>query len=503
MPTYTGLQTGDTSSNLSQAFASKNVLGSNGSTLNVASYTVNDGYGGNNYTVTLNTAQGTITPAMLTVTALGNTKTYDGTTSAVAMPVVSGLQGSDDTVTGLSETYATPGVGTGKTLNVASYLVNDGNGGNNYTIQTVASVAGVINPATLTYIADPASRVSGMPNPIFTGTVTGFVSGETLATATTGALVFTSPASPSSPPGSYAIDGSGLSAVNYIFVQGAGNATALTINQGTNNPTSQFNPSPGTNPTTQDVNFTFQNNTPGPITISFTPPVHVASNPPADKGNDVTPAALPDGRALATNNGFVYLPISQFDANQYSQFKLPDYAAQAGEAAVFTMIARGADAQHAADDLIDTFWNGTSGAWASANAALMTKVMFSDGAGNTITPTGHPGFPIVAGKTDLASLLKTGPVMIGDGGNPVHWMLATQMTADGKGIVSNDPATGKQVVLGYDPVTKNVGGVTGVFDSDKKTFVSLANALANLSADTHLSTLQSFVPAEFLAVTVK
>jgi hypothetical protein len=403
----------------------------------------------------------------------------------------------------LSETYATPGVGTGKTLNVASYLVNDGNGGNNYTIQTVASVAGVINPATLTYIADPASRVSGMPNPIFTGTVTGFVSGETLATATTGALVFTSPASPSSPPGSYAIDGSGLSAVNYIFVQGAGNATALTINQGTNNPTSQFNPSPGTNPTTQDVNFTFQNNTPGPITISFTPPVHVASNPPADKGNDVTPAALPDGRALATNNGFVYLPISQFDANQYSQFKLPDYAAQAGEAAVFTMIARGADAQHAADDLIDTFWNGTSGAWASANAALMTKVMFSDGAGNTITPTGHPGFPIVAGKTDLASLLKTGPVMIGDGGNPVHWMLATQMTADGKGIVSNDPATGKQVVLGYDPVTKNVGGVTGVFDSDKKTFVSLANALANLSADTHLSTLQSFVPAEFLAVTVK
>jgi hypothetical protein len=42
-----------------------------------------------------------------------------------------------------------------------------------------------------------------------------------------------------------------------------------------------------------------------------------------------------------------------------------------------------------------------------------------------------------------------------------------------------------------------------VFDSDKKTFVSLANALANPSADAHLSTLRSFVPAEFLAVTVK
>ncbi|HEY2758681.1 MAG TPA: YDG domain-containing protein, partial [Pseudolabrys sp.] len=91
------------------------------------------------------TGSGTITPAMLTVTALGNTKTYDGTNSAAMMPTVLGLQGSNDSVTGLSETYATPGVGTGKTLNVASYLVNDGNGGNNYTIQTVASVAGVIN----------------------------------------------------------------------------------------------------------------------------------------------------------------------------------------------------------------------------------------------------------------------------------------------------------------------------------------------------------------------
>jgi hypothetical protein len=29
----------------------------------------------------------------------------------------------------------------------------------------------------------------------------------------------------------------------------------------------------------------------------------------------------------------------------------------------------------------------------------------------------------------------------------VHWLLATQMTADGKGIVANDPVSGKQIVL--------------------------------------------------------
>jgi hypothetical protein len=197
------------------------------------------------------------------------------------------------------------------------------------------------------------------------------------------------------------------------------------------------------------------------------------------------------------------LPIGQFDANQYSQFKLPDYAGQAGEAAVFAMIARGVDAEHASDDLIDTFWNGTSAAWPSANATLSGRVTFSDGAGTVVASTGNPGFPIVAGKTDLAQMLKIGPVMIGDSENPVHWMLATQLTADGKGVVANDPATGKQVVLGYDTATKTVGGVTGIFDSDKKTFVSLASAVATPSADAHLSTLQSFVPATFLAVTVK
>ena len=47
---------------LSQRFASKNVLGINGSTLVVnTGYSVNDGNNGNNYTVNLNNATGTIT----------------------------------------------------------------------------------------------------------------------------------------------------------------------------------------------------------------------------------------------------------------------------------------------------------------------------------------------------------------------------------------------------------------------------------------------------------
>ncbi|HWS26621.1 MAG TPA: MBG domain-containing protein, partial [Xanthomonadales bacterium] len=65
-----GLVGGDTLSGLSQRFASKNVLGVNGSTLAVnAGYVVSDGNGGANYTVTTNAAPGTIMPASLVIAA--------------------------------------------------------------------------------------------------------------------------------------------------------------------------------------------------------------------------------------------------------------------------------------------------------------------------------------------------------------------------------------------------------------------------------------------------
>ena len=83
--------------------------------------------------------------------------------------------------------------------------------------------------AVLTYVANPFSRRYGAANPTFTGTVTGFNSGDTLANSTSGTLVFTSTATAASGVGSYAINGSGLSSQTYTFVQASSNATALTI----------------------------------------------------------------------------------------------------------------------------------------------------------------------------------------------------------------------------------------------------------------------------------
>jgi hypothetical protein len=59
--------------------------------------------------------------------------------------------------------------------------------------------------------------------------VSGFVPGDTLANATDGTLVWSTDATVREVPGSYAIDGSGLTAENYVLLQSPANAAALTI----------------------------------------------------------------------------------------------------------------------------------------------------------------------------------------------------------------------------------------------------------------------------------
>ena len=123
-PTVSGVQTGDSVTGLTQQFASKNVLGTNGSTLQVTGYTVGDGNGGANYTVTLHTALGTITQAALDIYATSQSKTYD-VRRRRRTPTVSGLK-PYDSVTGLVQVFDSRNVGS-RTLSVTAYTVNDGN----------------------------------------------------------------------------------------------------------------------------------------------------------------------------------------------------------------------------------------------------------------------------------------------------------------------------------------------------------------------------------------
>jgi hypothetical protein len=115
--------------------------------------------------------------------------------------------------------------------NAGSYTITPSGYWSNQQGYDIAYTSGalVINPATLIYTADPASRPYGAANPAFTGNVTGFVGTDTLANATAGALFWSSAANVNSLFGSYAINGSGLTALNYIFAQAPGNASALTV----------------------------------------------------------------------------------------------------------------------------------------------------------------------------------------------------------------------------------------------------------------------------------
>jgi hypothetical protein len=193
-------------------FADGNV--GSGRTVQISGLDINGADAGN-YTLVSPTTTASITAASLTITAVAESKTYDGTATSLATPTVAGLQGSD-TVTGLVQTFDDANAGTGKTLNVSAYLVNDGNNGANYTVGTVSSSSGVINPVILTVTADNEVKMCGQPNPVLTASYSGFISGEDANVLTTPAALNTT-ATIGSAAGTYPITASSATAVNYTM----------------------------------------------------------------------------------------------------------------------------------------------------------------------------------------------------------------------------------------------------------------------------------------------
>ncbi len=178
VPNVAGLLGTDSVTGLAEVYTDANA--GVGKMLNIAPYTVLDGNGGNNYLVsTIAASTGVITRASLTITAAPNSKAYDSTTAAAAMPAAAGQIGGDR-VTGMAEVSSDRNSGTGKTLTVSAYTVNDGNGGNNYTVSTVASAAGVINPAPLTITATSNTKTfDGTASATAIPTMTGLIGNDT------------------------------------------------------------------------------------------------------------------------------------------------------------------------------------------------------------------------------------------------------------------------------------------------------------------------------------
>jgi hypothetical protein len=138
-----------------------------------------------NYTLTQPTTTASITKATLTVTADPQSRTYGAANPAPLPSSYSGFVGGETLATsGVSgvpscTTTATTASGIGpypisctaNTLAAANYAFN------------VVGGTLTVQPAPLTVTAEPKARQYGLPNPAPTSTVTGFVLGETAATA--------------------------------------------------------------------------------------------------------------------------------------------------------------------------------------------------------------------------------------------------------------------------------------------------------------------------------
>ncbi|HEX4122238.1 MAG TPA: MBG domain-containing protein [Verrucomicrobiae bacterium] len=172
----------------------------------------------------------TIGPATLTYVATAANQVYGGATPSLT-GTVTGFVNGDTQGSATTGTLAFTTLATSASPVGGYAITGSGLSAANYVFQQAAGNAAAltVGPAPLTYTANPATREYGAPNPTFSGTVGGFVNGDNQDSATTGTLVFSSPAALDSPAGSYAINGSGLSAANYTFAQAAANATALTV----------------------------------------------------------------------------------------------------------------------------------------------------------------------------------------------------------------------------------------------------------------------------------
>jgi hypothetical protein len=151
--TAAGTATGVSGALPSSDFHLAGTVHTNAGTYNGDPWSFSDPSG--NYAPASGTVNDSIAQLRITVTAVTNTKVYDGTTSAAARPTVSpGLVGTDTSA--FIETYSSKTVGTWPLT--ASGSVNDGNGGNNYSVVLWQSATGTITtPAVAMKVIDDAS----------------------------------------------------------------------------------------------------------------------------------------------------------------------------------------------------------------------------------------------------------------------------------------------------------------------------------------------------------
>ncbi|PYY17285.1 MAG: hypothetical protein DMG61_02790, partial [Acidobacteria bacterium] len=213
-----------TDSFTSSTFPDKNAGA--GRVVSVAGISISGSDAGNYIlTNTTATSSANIAQRPLTVTAVANTKTYDGTTTAVASPSLTGSLASGDTGT-FSESYSSKTAGNAKTL-VAAVVINDGNSGNNYALTRVDANSGVINPLNITGSISTNSKVYDASTiAVATCTPVGVIPPDSVACALTGATFDTKNVGTGKTVTATGLILSGTDSANYTITSTATSMTA-------------------------------------------------------------------------------------------------------------------------------------------------------------------------------------------------------------------------------------------------------------------------------------
>ncbi len=192
-----------------------------------ASGIVDDGNGGINYSYTFVTAAGTINQLAITITAAADTKTYDGTTTSAATPIVTPGLGTGDTADFI-QVFDSRNAGS-QTL-TASGIVDDGNGGANYSY-TFVTAAGTIGqrPITISAVTDIKTydgTTDSTDMPIITA---GSLATGDSSTSFTQIFDSRNAGPESLVPSGIVDDGNGGANYSYTFVTAAGNIDQRSI----------------------------------------------------------------------------------------------------------------------------------------------------------------------------------------------------------------------------------------------------------------------------------
>ncbi len=221
---YSGFRNGDTESVLDTAPTASSTADALSS---VGTYAITATGGlDNNYSFSYVAGTLTINQATLTVTADDQSRMY-GEANPVFTVSYSGFRNGD--TESVLDTAPIASSTADATSSVGTYAITAAGGvDNNYTFTYTAGTL-TITQAFLVVTADDKSKTYGDANPVFTVTYAGFLNGDTEAVLDTPPTA-NSPATVTSPVGTYGIVASGGTDNNYIYTFFDG---TLTINQAT------------------------------------------------------------------------------------------------------------------------------------------------------------------------------------------------------------------------------------------------------------------------------